>query len=40
MIGGIHLRNLAPGQHDFKETSQRWRADNDSVDLTGWGIEP
>ena len=23
---GIHLRGLAPGQHSYKETSQRWHA--------------
>ncbi len=29
--GGTYLRNLAPGQHSFKETSQRWRAVVDCV---------
>ena len=24
--GGVYLRSLAPGQHRFEETSQRWRA--------------
>ena len=32
---------IAPGQRDFKETAQRWRAFDDSVsDLTGPVIEP
>ena len=39
--GGIHLRNLAPGQHSSEETSQRWRAVDDTLsDLTGQVIEP
>ena len=28
---GDHLRGLAPGQHSFEETSQRWRAAGDTV---------
>ena len=40
-IGEVHLRVLAPGQHSFEETSQRWRTARDNVsDLTGPGIEP
>ena len=36
----IHLCGLAPGQHSFEETSQRWRAVGDTVpDLTGLRIE-
>ena len=36
-----HLRVVAPGQHSFKETSQRWRAVGDIVsDFTDPGIEP
>ena len=39
--GGIHLRDLTPGQHSSEETSQRWRAVGDTVsDLTGPGSEP
>ena len=38
-IGGDNLRGFAPGQHDSKETSQRWRAVGHNVsDLTGEGI--
>ena len=29
--GGAHFRGLAPGQHSFKETLQRWRAFGDTV---------
>ena len=33
--GEAHLRDLAPGQHSSEETSQRWRAvDNTVPDLT------
>ena len=32
-------RILAPEQHSFEETSQRWRAGNTVSDLTGLGIE-
>ena len=39
--GGVHLRSLAPGQHSFEETSQRWRAVGDTVsNLIDPGIEP
>ena len=39
--GRIHFRGLAPGQHNSKETWQRYRAVGDTVfDLTGPGIEP
>ena len=39
--GGVHLRGLAPGQHSFEETSQRWRVVGDTAsDLTGPGREP
>ena len=38
--GGAHLRGLAPGQHSSEETSQRWRADIDTVfRLTRPGIK-
>ena len=37
--GEAHLRGLAPGQHSYEETSQRWRVVGDIVsDLTGLGI--
>ena len=40
-IDGANLRHLAPGQHSYEETSQRWRAVGDTVfDLTDPGIEP
>ena len=39
--GGAHLRGLAPGQHCFEETSQRWRGVGSTLsDLTDPGIEP
>ena len=39
--GEAHLRDLAPGQHSFEETSQRCRTVGDTVfDLTHPGIEP
>ena len=38
--GGAHLRCSAPGQHNSKETSQRWRAVGDALsDLIGLGIK-
>ena len=38
--GGAHLRVLAPDQHSSEETSQRWRAVNDTViDFTSPRIE-
>ena len=37
---GVHLRGLAPGQHSFEETSQLWRAVDDTAsDLIGLEIE-
>ena len=37
----FHLRDVAPGQHSSEETSQRWRAVDDTVPaFTGPGIEP
>ena len=30
---GANLRGLAPGQHSFEETSQRWRAVGDTVPI-------
>ena len=39
--GGVHLGSLAPVQHSFKETSQRWRGVGDTVyDFTCSEIEP
>ena len=39
--GGAYLRGLAPKQHSSEETSQRWRAVDDTVyDLTVPGIKP
>ena len=35
--GGAHLRGLAPGLHSSEETSQRWRAVGNTVNLE---IEP
>ena len=36
----MNFRSLAPGQHSYEETLQRWRAVGDIVsDLTGPGIE-
>ena len=29
--GGVHLRGLAPGQDGSDETSQRWRAVDDTI---------
>ena len=41
LSGGAHLRDLAPGQHSSKETSQPWGAVGDTAsDLTGLRIEP
>ena len=38
---GAHLRDLAPGQHIYEETSQRWRIIGNTVsDLTDLVIEP
>ena len=38
---GANFRGLAPGQHSSEETSQRWRAVDDTVfNLTDLGIEP
>ena len=31
--GGIHLGDLASGQHNSEETSQRWRAVGDTVTI-------
>ena len=40
MSGGALLRDLAPAQHSFEDTSQRWQAGNDAVsDLIGLGIK-
>ena len=39
--GGVHLRDLALGQHNSEETTQQWRDVGDTVsDLTSPGIEP
>ena len=39
--GGAHLRGLSPGQRNFDQTSQRWRAVGDNAsDLTDPEIEP
>ena len=34
---GAHLQGLAPKQHSYEKTSQRWRQ---RIDLTGPGSEP
>ena len=31
--GDAHLRCLAPGQHSYEETSQRWRVVGDTVPI-------
>ena len=39
--GAVHLHDLAPGQHSFEKTSQRWRAAGDIVSvLSNPVIEP
>ena len=41
MSGEAHLRGLAPGQHSFEETPQRWRAGDDAVsNLPVWESNP
>ena len=41
MSGGIHLRDLASGQHSSEKTPSPWRAVGDTVfNLTDLGIEP
>ena len=40
MSGGARFHSLAPGQHSFEESSQRWQTfDNIVSDLTGPEIE-
>ena len=41
MSGGVHLRDLAFGQANSEETSQRWRAVGDTAfELSSPGIIP
>ena len=38
--GGVHLRDFAPEQNSYEETSQRWRTVGNTVfDLTGPRID-
>ena len=41
VTSGGHRSGLAPGQHNFEETSRRWPDVGDiATDLTGSGIPP